>query len=400
MKPKILYISHETGLNGASKSLLNIIEAFQDKYDIYVLLRGEGKFKEELKKYKCRVLTNKYYLDCEERNTSKGEIVWLIKKLRYAFYRRIVNLITAKKIARFAKNEGITLIHSNSSSTFMGAYISSASHIPHVWHFREFLWEDFRMCPMLGWNYFYKLVAATTTKVICVSDSVLNKYQGLIKTDMVRIYNGVPGTCCEFKQKTGNTFNILQAGIVSKVKGVDVSIDALGILLSQGFDNIHLYLAGKGTLDFSKAYNERDDIKEHVHLMGYVDNLRSIREDKIDVELICSRAEAFGRVTVEAMQSGLVVIGANTAGTAELIVDGNNGFLFKSGSAEDLANKIKWVYENRENLDQIRNNALTTAKSFSIQNCTRRIDELYGNLLCKEVKKRDLATTGGENDVY
>lgn len=398
MKAKILYISHEIGLNGASKSLLNIIEAFQDKYDVYVLLRGDGKLKKELQKYKCTVLTNKYYLDCEERNVSQGEVVWLIKELRYIFYRRLVNLRTARKLSKFVKDEGITLIHSNSSSTFMGAYIAQRCNIPHIWHFREFLWEDFRMRPMLGWKYFYKLVAATATKVICVSDSVMNKYQELIKTDMIRIYNGVPGSYNEVKRKSRKNFNILQAGIISQVKGVDVSIEALGILLSQGIDDIHLYLAGKGNLDFCEAYNERDDIKEHVHLMGYVDNLQSLREDKIDAELVCSRSEAFGRVTIEAMQAGLIVIGANTAGTAELITNGNNGFLFENGNAADLANKIKWVYENIENLDQIRDGALITAKKFSIQNCTRQIDEIYETLCRRETKKKCCTISGGEND--
>lgn len=383
MKPKILYISHETGLNGASKSLLNIIEAFQNKYDIYVLLRGEGRFKEELGKCKCTIITRKYFLDCEEKPT-KGEIIWLVKKFRYLFYRRFVNLITAKDVAQIVNKEQIDLIHTNSSSTFMGAYISKMTSVPHIWHFREFLWEDFGMCPMMGWDYFYKLVPDSTKKVICVSDSVLNKYNGVIQTDLIRIYNGVPGKILEKKQENKEQFNILQAGIISKVKGVDISIEAIGILLSQGFNNIHLYLAGKGNLNFCKIYNEREDVKRHVHLLGYVDNLQEIREDRMDAELICSRAEAFGRVTVEAMQAGLVVIGANTAGTAEIITNNESGFLFESGCANDLADKIKRVYENRNDLYRIRKNALAVASRFSISNCTQQIEKVYETLYCEK----------------
>lgn len=43
---------------------------------------------------------------------------------------------------------------------------------------------------------------------------------------------------------------------------------------------------------------------------------------KIDVELVCSRSEAFGRVTIESMMSSNPVIGANTGGTKELIIEG------------------------------------------------------------------------------
>lgn len=385
MRPKILYVAHETGFNGASKSLINIIEEFQDKYDIYVLIRGEGRLYEELKKHKCKIIIRNYYLDCEmKRSGIFGEVIWFFKIFRYMVYRRTINLLIANDIAKIVKEENIELIHTNSSSTFMGAYISRLTKTPHIWHFREFLWEDFRMLPTLGWRYLYNIASKSTDKIVCVSDAVLNKYKGVIHADICRIYNGVPGNVCEHKKKKHETFNILQAGIISKVKGVDVSIRAMRILLDQGFDNIHLYLAGKGNLDFCKEDYDIPDVKSHVHIMGYVNNLREIREQKIDIELICSRSEAFGRVTVEAMQAGLVVIGANTAGTAELIVDNENGLLFECGNAIDLADKIKWAYKNQEYLYRLQKNALVTAARFSICNCTQQIEKLYTEILTKK----------------
>jgi len=382
MKPKILYIAHETGFNGASKSLLNIVEEFQDKYDIYVLIRGEGRLSEELKKHKCKIIIRNYYLDCEmKRSGMFGELIWLFKIIRYLICRRTINLLVANNIAKIVKEENIELIHTNSSSTFMGAYISKITKIPHIWHFREFLWEDFRMIPMLGWRYLYNIASKSADKIICVSDAVLNKYKGVIHTDICRIYNGVPGNVCKLEKKKHETFNILQAGIVSKVKGVDISIRAMRILLDQGFDNIHLYLAGKGNLDFCKEDYDIPDVKSHVHVMGYLNNLREIREQKMDIELVCSRSEAFGRVTVEAMQTGLVVIGANTAGTAELVVDNENGLLFECGNAVDLADKIKWAYKNQDHLYKLRKNALITAAKFSIHNCTQQIEKLYTEIL-------------------
>ena len=57
--------------------------------------------------------------------------------------------------------------------------------------------------------------------------------------------------------------------------------------------------------------------------------------------LMCSRSEAFGRVTVEALKSGRPVVGTRSGGTTELISEGVNGLLFAPGDAEGLANALR-----------------------------------------------------------
>jgi glycosyltransferase involved in cell wall biosynthesis len=67
-----------------------------------------------------------------------------------------------------------------------------------------------------------------------------------------------------------------------------------------------------------------------------------------DVLLMCSKCEAFGRVTVEAMLFGKPVIGARSCGTIELVSDGFNGYLYEPTDYEDLAEKIRYLYHNRD----------------------------------------------------
>ena len=50
-----------------------------------------------------------------------------------------------------------------------------------------------------------------------------------------------------------------------------------------------------------------------------------------DIALMCSRGEALGRVTVEAMLSENLVIGADSAGTKEIIQNKVTGYLYKTG---------------------------------------------------------------------
>ena len=88
--------------------------------------------------------------------------------------------------------------------------------------------------------------------------------------------------------------------------------------------------------------------------------------------------EAFGRVTVEAMMSGSAVIGSNSGCTKELISNNENGLLFKQGNYKDLANKIKYLYNNRKEIQRLGNNAYVySEKNCLINLCAEKIYKLY-----------------------
>jgi glycosyltransferase involved in cell wall biosynthesis len=66
-----------------------------------------------------------------------------------------------------------------------------------------------------------------------------------------------------------------------------------------------------------------------------------------DVALMCSRSEALGRVTVEAMKLGKPVVGTTGGATPELVRDGENGFLYTFGRPEELADRLEKMARDR-----------------------------------------------------
>jgi hypothetical protein len=91
--------------------------------------------------------------------------------------------------------------------------------------------------------------------------------------------------------------------------------------------------------------------------------------------------EAFGRVTFEYLALGRPVIGAASGGTLEMINDGQNGFLFKPGSAEQLADKIRFYVKNPGTLQEHKENARSSADKMmkgknSADNCIEKITAL------------------------
>jgi glycosyltransferase involved in cell wall biosynthesis len=58
--------------------------------------------------------------------------------------------------------------------------------------------------------------------------------------------------------------------------------------------------------------------------------------------------ETFGRVIVEAYATGTPVIASNIGAGCCLIVDGKSGLLFRRGDADDLARKVRWMWNHPE----------------------------------------------------
>jgi glycosyltransferase involved in cell wall biosynthesis len=72
-------------------------------------------------------------------------------------------------------------------------------------------------------------------------------------------------------------------------------------------------------------------VTDRVEFWGYIpDPERAFLA--ADCALMCSRSEAMGRVTAEAMSCGRPVIGFDAAGTSELIAHGETGLLYRGGS--------------------------------------------------------------------
>lgn len=120
---------------------------------------------------------------------------------------------------------------------------------------------------------------------------------------------------------------------------IDVA-HAIELLVSQGVTGFKVYMAGRGDYAEVKEYLQANSLDDYVVFCGLVDDMLTLRK-KCDVEIVASRTEAFGRVTVEAMRASNPVIGSATGGTTELIQDGVTGFLYEYKDNEALAERMK-----------------------------------------------------------
>ena len=89
--------------------------------------------------------------------------------------------------------------------------------------------------------------------------------------------------------------------------------------------------------------------------------------------------ESLGLVGLEAMAAGVPVIASRIGGIQDYVRDGENGFFFKTGDAEDLTAKIrKFLSLPADSKDWMSRIAVETATRYRSQNVS---DELFNKIL-------------------
>jgi glycosyltransferase involved in cell wall biosynthesis len=148
------------------------------------------------------------------------------------------------------------------------------------------------------------------------------------------------------KEDNGRPLRLLYAGRLGKHKGVHTAIQALA-LLSQELQERRAYLTihGDGHPEYKQELVRlisRNALDDAIFLAGEVPHkcmpevLR--QHDVLLVPSICE--DALPGVVLEAMLSGLAVIGSNRGGIPEMLLHERTGLLCEADAPEDLASQI------------------------------------------------------------
>lgn len=376
---KILVVTHTTDLSGANKSLLSIIENLKNKIEFSVLVNSvNGDLVNELKKNEIKIIDTKYEWWYAKKRSQlyKNIIHYAVDISKYYSHRKI-----DKKILSKIENEKFDIIYTNTSTVEFGAIIARKLGIPHIWHMREFGKEDFNFIPLVNKEYMKEKLNEANS-IIVISEALKKKYSQFVNEEKIKVvYNGfnISKLTVEPRQHDlSNEINILIAGQVCEAKGQNQAIEATNKLREKGL-NIKLYIAG----DIDKSYINKGLHKcndtSYIEQLGMVKDMKKLR-DKMDIELVCSKNEAFGRVTLEAMLHSIPVIGSNAGGTLELIDNEKTGLLYNYGDVNDLANKIEKLINDKELYESITRNAFKFAKRFTIDRTTNEIYTIFKNI--------------------
>ncbi len=377
---KILLVSSQSAISGANKSMCVLAEHLQlYGCDVTIALRKHGDIINEIEARNLKYIVLKNYAWTVPLNRNN------INKTNIGKY--CGNILAKQKIKRYLKKEKFDIVHNNSISSFLIAKCAEELKIPTIWHFREFLEEDHHLT-------FFKLynpekIINKGVAGIAISKSILSKYSVKYKLPIHMIYNGIEYAdfWCEREILQNDPIILAVIGRVCEGKNQFEIVKALSLLHNKGIKNIELHIIGNKEehSDYYKSIISYLNgtgacIKDRVYFDGVISDIeRKYRE--IDVVVVPSVAEAFGRVAVEAMYSGCYVIGANTAGTSE-VLDERYSTKYELGNIAELGRVLESIIDNRKEYRiKAKESQKYAINTFSAERNAELIYELYKNLL-------------------
>ena len=122
-------------------------------------------------------------------------------------------------------------------------------------------------------------------------------------------------------------------------------------------------------------------ISEHVLFLGKIDPVAPLLSGA-DIFLLPSDAESFGLSALEALASGVPVIGANVGGLPSVVQEGKTGFLCEVGDVDGMANAALSLLREPARWKQFSDAAAADAqRRFSQDNVVAQYEALYHETL-------------------
>ena len=134
---------------------------------------------------------------------------------------------------------------------------------------------------------------------------------------------------------------------------------------------------------------ERTAMEGMCRKLGLCDDIRFLGKQEAieeilsisDLFLIPSEKESFGLAALEAMACEVPVISSNTGGLTEVNNHGKTGYVSNVGNVDEMASYAIHLLKNEALLQEMRENALAQAKTFSIERILPKYESLYRQVI-------------------
>jgi D-inositol-3-phosphate glycosyltransferase len=188
---------------------------------------------------------------------------------------------------------------------------------------------------------------------------------------------------------------LLFVGRIEPLKGIDILIEAVGILQSEGVLDEHPYclavIGGDAQISHEQMTDEMDRLQSLGKSLGVHDLVTFLGKRNQDtlqyyysaaeVVVVPSHYESFGLVALEAMACGTPVVASETGGLAFLIKDGETGFHVPTADPKALAERLRTIIRDDALRERLGKQAAEYAQAYAWSTVIEQVIDLYGSLL-------------------
>jgi glycosyltransferase involved in cell wall biosynthesis len=296
-------------------------------------------------------------------------------------------------VARLARKLRIDLIHSNMEVVLEGGLAARLLRIPHVMHYRGNTMDE----PKVVFDILAKLWTATADYIYCISKGTAKIFRNRGYEQNVEVmYDSIDLQAYrdavalpEVRASLGARADDILVGTVGRVhprKDMETFIRAAAVVGVE-IPNVRFVIVGPAEVEVEHAYFSR--LIELVRHLGLQDRIALVggRRDipevmrVLDVFVLSSRHEGFGRVVAEAMAAGRPVVVSNEGAPPELIGDGQYGLAATPGDVNDFARQILTLLRDRPRAEAMGAAGAVAAERFSLESVGNKVWKRYCALL-------------------
>lgn len=348
---KVLFLTSCTGRGGSGNSLFYLLKHIdRSRIEPVVVMPKPGVIGKRLSAEGVRCLVfprlkeRLYEMRYEKSNLLTRTLSLIQNSIDCCFF--------VFQLVRLISRERAGLVHCNQMMVkLMGAAAGLLSGTPVVWHCRT-IYSTFLQ--KVGFNLVARL--SVVRKVIAVSRAAAANYPGHSEKVVV-IHNGVDLDHFSRVQGNGALRNASGVGTdaaptigfmgrIVRWKGIDRLLDAAELILAAG-QRPNFVIMGENAKNPSEDLLQiyRDDVRhrqlsELVVFTGFQKDVRPVLRE-VDLVVVPSiKPDPCPRSVIESLALGVPVVGSDTGGIPELVIDGSTGLLARAGDASDLAEKI------------------------------------------------------------
>ncbi len=200
-----------------------------------------------------------------------------------------------------------------------------------------------------------KVVFSTADAVTAVSRELIGKlYEaGLDRVKGVCIPNGTvlpyvgSSDRADVRSKLGldaDQLIVLCVGRLAAPKTPELLIDAWSVVSRRMDDSLLLFLGDGPKMAALKDMTKKAGLEGSVFFSGRVNNVDEYLR-AADVFVLASSSEGMPLAVLEAMAAGLPIAAADVGGIREIVISGENGFLFPAGDRDRLIDCLSQLLE-------------------------------------------------------
>jgi glycosyltransferase involved in cell wall biosynthesis len=298
-----------------------------------------------------------------------------------------------RRVIEIAKAVEADLIHSNTEVTFEGGVAARMLGLPHVLHYRGNTFDR----PKWAFDALVAAWNASADHIFCISEATAAVFERRNRARKVEVlYNPVDlasfvgaARSAEVRATLGAEADQPLIGTVSRIhprKDLETFARAAALIVRR-YPNARFTIVGsaEGSVEHAyRGYMERLilelKLESHLTFTGARRDVAAVMK-ALDIFVLASHYEGFGRVVAEAMAAGRPVIVGDEGALSEIVEADRYGLVARPRDPEDFARQVFRLLSSPAEAAALSGRALERAQIFDARTVATRVRARYDALV-------------------